>query len=106
MQPFLGPRDREAALSNKDRLQMALTPIAQPTITVAYCSAHAVRVEVDLGNGAYALCGRPGTVARFARAVLDAVVTASDDIGPRCVFCGRRGLNQGEFAADDDGVVA
>jgi hypothetical protein len=89
-----------------NRTALVLSATGPRSITVAACDARAVCIEVELDTTRWSLTGPPGRVVVLARGVLDAVVAASDAIGQRCVFCRRRGLNDGAFAADHDGAVA
>jgi hypothetical protein len=76
------------------------------SVRASACDERAITVDVECGAPAVRVSGSPVDVLCVARAVWDAVVAATDEIGERCVFCERRGLNQYEFAGRYGGGFA
>jgi hypothetical protein len=76
------------------------------TVEVCACSAWWTTLELVLEASTMRVSGPPGNLVALGRNILDAVVLATDSLGKRCAICGRRGLNDGEFALPFGGAYA
>jgi hypothetical protein len=94
----------EASANTREvNVVQVVVPVELPDVRVLGCDAQWATVEVSLDARVVRVSGPPGRIALLARKLLDAVVVATDAVGDRCEFCGRRGLNNGRFAVSYGG---